>query len=90
MKTQRDFDRIAGIYSEILSGISPAIRREDGGSRLTSVEINLLVTISTTFKCKGTMIARKRAASVEVDLNSRPMTRAKGRCAALREATNCC
>jgi hypothetical protein len=32
-------------------------------------------------------LARTRAASVEVDLNSRPTTSAKGRCAALREAT---
>jgi hypothetical protein len=70
----------------ILSGISPAINREDGGRRAACEEINLLVTISTTFRCMGTILARTRAASVEVDLNSRPMTRAKGRCAALREA----
>jgi hypothetical protein len=31
-------------------------------------------------------LARTRAASVEVDLNSRPKTSAKGRCEALREA----
>ena len=54
----------------ILSGISPAISRVDGGRRLACVEINLLVTISTTLRCKGTMFARTRAASVEVDLNS--------------------
>ena len=71
----------------ILSGISPAINREDGGRRAACEEINLLVTISTTFRCKGTMFARMRAAFVEVDLNSRPMTSAKGRCAALKEAT---
>ena len=73
----------------ILSGISPAISRVDGDRRLACVEINLLVTISTTFRCKGTMFARTRAASVQVDLNSRPTTSAKGRCAALREATTC-
>jgi hypothetical protein len=71
----------------ILSGISPTMSREDGGRRAVCVEINLFVTISITLRCKGIILARTRAASVEVDLNSRPMTSAKGRWAALREAT---
>ena len=70
----------------ILSGIYPTISREDGGRRSACVEINLLVTISTTFRCKGTILARTRAASVEINLNSRPMTSVKGRCTDLREA----
>ena len=36
--------------------------------------------------CKGNKLARTRAASVEVDLNRRPMASANGHCAALRAA----
>jgi len=68
-------------------GISPANEHEEGGRKSDRFESALLQTISKTFKCKGRILARTSAASVDVDLKRRLNTRAKGRCADLRAET---
>lgn len=64
---------------EIMAVTSTATRKEECGSR---AEKDLLATISTILRCKGSNLARMRAASVDVDLKRRQKARAKGRWAA--------
>lgn len=68
-------------------GISPTNNCEDPGSNSERAESERLATISSTFKCNGIMFASTRAASVQVDLNKRPMIKANGRWADLRDLT---
>ena len=46
--------------------------------------MDLFSTVSTTLRCRGKILARMRAASVDVDLKSRPMANANFRAAITR------
>jgi hypothetical protein len=71
----------------ILAEVSPAICNDEGGRRAARAEKDLFRTVSIILRCRGKMLARMRAASVDVDLNSRPIDNAKGRWADFRAAT---
>jgi hypothetical protein len=72
--------------ARILAEIPPATCNDEGGRRAARVEMDLFRTVLMILRCRGRMLARMRAASVDVDLNSRPMVSAKGRWADFRTA----
>jgi hypothetical protein len=72
--------------ARILAEIPPATCNDEGGRRAARVEMDLFSTVSMILRCRGRMLARMRAASVDVDLKRRPMVSAKGRWADFRAA----
>ena len=72
--------------ARILAEVSPSTCNDEGGRRATRAEMDLFRTVSMILRCRGRMLARMRAASVDVDLNSRPMVNAKGRWVDFRTA----
>ncbi len=63
--------------ARILAEVSPATCNDEGGRRAARAETDLFRIVSIIFRCRGKMLARMRAASVDVDLNSRSIDNAK-------------
>jgi hypothetical protein len=64
--------------ARILAEVPRATCNDAGGRRTARAETDLFRTVSMILWCRGRMLARMRAASVDDDLNSRPMVIAKG------------